>query len=223
MAEAVGASLTDIEQIQIHPTVHQATSIMITEGLRGDGAILVNKEGKRFVNEMETRANVSAAELKQTDGCAYILFDQALRERVKAVEGYVKNGILIEGATIEELAKNINVDPAVLKETIDKWNKVIADKNDPEFGRATGLEYDISKGPFYVSLIAPGVHHTMGGVTINTNTEVISTSGNVIPGLYAAGEVTGGIHGNNRLGGNAVADIIIFGRQAGQSAAAFVG
>lgn len=109
-----------------------------------------------------------------------------------------------------------------MKQTIDTWNQDVANKKDPEFGRSTAMDYDLTKAPYYAIQIAPGIHHTMGGVKINTNTEVINTKGEVIPGLYAAGEVTGGLHGNNRIGGNTVADIVIFGRQAGNQSATYV-
>ena len=218
MAQAVGADIVDIEQIQLHPTVEQETSMLITESVRGDGAILVNQSGKRFINEMETRDVVSAAELEQEGQYAYIIFDQRLREGLKAIEKYVTNGLTVQGDTFEDLAKEINVDPAVFAETMNNWNQAVANKNDPEFGRDTGMENDLSVGPFYAIQIAPGIHHTMGGVKINTSAEVINTSGEAIPGLFAAGEVTGGVHGGNRLGGNAVADIVVFGRIAAASA-----
>ncbi|MDR0389641.1 MAG: flavocytochrome c [Spirochaetaceae bacterium] len=219
MAEKIGAALVDITQIQIHPTVEQNTAIMVTEAVRGDGAILVNKEGRRFFNEMETRDKVSAAEIAQPDSFAYIIFDQALREGLRAIEGYVSNNIVTEGATIEELAGKLGINPSVLAETLTTWNAAVRAKRDSAFNRTTGMERDLSKAPYYAIKIAPGVHHTMGGVKINTQAQVISTAGNPIPGLFAAGEVTGGIHGNNRIGGNAVADIVIFGRIAGASAA----
>lgn len=219
MAEAIGANLVDIEQIQIHPTVEQTTSIMVTEGVRGDGAILVNQGGKRFVNEMETRDVVSANVIAQEGGYAYIIFDHQLRENLKATESYVKAGIVEEGETIEALAEKINIDPSVLSETLGIWNEAVTAKTDGEFDRKTGMEHDLTTGPYYAIKIAPGVHHTMGGVEINTSGEVISAEGNVIQGLFAAGEVTGGIHGANRIGGNAVADIVVFGHIAGKSAA----
>lgn len=221
MAENVGAKTVDVDQIQIHPTVHQETSIMITEGLRGDGAILVNQAGERFVNELETRDVVSAAEIAQDGGYAYIVFDQALRERVKAADGYVTKELTVQGDTIEDLAAEIKVPSETLAATLASWNKAVADQMDEAFGRTTGMDYDVSKGPYYAVQIAPGVHHTMGGLEINVNTEVIGASGEAIPGLFAAGEVTGGIHGGNRIGGNAVSDVVVFGRQAGQSAAAY--
>ena len=218
MAQEVGAALVDIEQIQLHPTVEQTTSMLITESVRGDGAILVNQGGKRFTNELLTRDAVSAAELEQ-EGCyAYIIFDQHLRDNLKAIEKYVTNGLTKQADTIEGLAEQLNIDPATLAQTLADWNEAVKNKNDTAFGRTTGMENDLSTAPYYAIQVAPGIHHTMGGVKINTAAEVISTEGEVIPGLFAAGEVTGGVHGGNRLGGNAVADIVIFGRIAAQSA-----
>ena len=218
MAQALGAALVDIEQIQLHPTVEQNTSMLITESVRGDGAILVNQSGVRFTNELLTRDAVSAAELEQ-EGCyAYIIFDQNLRDHLKAVEKYVKTGITVQADTIEGLAEQLNIDPATLAKTLADWNECVKNQNDPEFGRTTGMEADLTTPPYYAIKIAPGIHHTMGGVKIDTSAHVINTEGNAIPGLYAAGEVTGGVHGGNRLGGNAVADIVIFGRIAAATA-----
>ncbi|MCQ2441780.1 MAG: flavocytochrome c [Oscillospiraceae bacterium] len=222
MATAVGAALVDIDQIQLHPTVEQATSMLITEGVRGDGAILVNQSGKRFTNELLTRDAVSAAELEQEGAYAYVIFDQNLRDNLKAIEKYVSTGIVTEGATIEELAEKIDIDPATLAETLNTWNAAVAAQEDKEFGRTTAMEEDLSVAPYYAIKIAPGIHHTMGGIKINTNGEVVNTEGKVIPGLFAAGEVTGGVHGGNRLGGNAVADIVVFGKISSQSAIDYV-
>ena len=223
MAQALGADLVDIEQIQLHPTVEQTTSILITESVRGDGAILVNQGGVRFTNELLTRDAVSAAELAQEGSYAYIIFDQKLRDGLKAIEKYVKSGITMQADTIEALAEQLNIDPAVLAKTLSDWNEIVANKRDTEFGRTTGMNEDLSTPPYYAIKIAPGIHHTMGGVKINTAAEVINTEGQAIPGLFAAGEVCGGVHGGNRLGGNAVADIVIFGRIAAESAMAYLG
>ena len=221
MAQEVGAALVDIEQIQLHPTVEQSTSMLITEGVRGDGAILVNQSGKRFINELLTRDVVSAAELEQEGSYAYIIFDQKLREGLKATEKYISIGITTQADTVEELAEKLGIDPATLAGTVTTWNQYVADKNDPDFGRDTGMEADLSHGPYYAIKIAPGIHHTMGGVQIDTDAEVISTRGRAIPGLFAAGEVTGGVHGGNRIGGTAVTDIVVFGTIASESAVAY--
>jgi len=225
MATAAGAATVDMNQIQIHPTVHieeDGNAHLITEGLRGDGAILVNKEGKRFFDEVQTRDKVSAAEIQQTDGEAWLILDQKMVDGAAVYQGYVNSGYAKTGKTIEELAKNINVDPATLAETMKNWAEIYANKVDPEFGRTSfSAENALDQAPYYAILVKPGIHHTMGGLKINTNTEVLNEKGEVISGLFAAGEVTGGIHGANRLGGTAVTDIIVFGQIAGENAADF--
>lgn len=220
MGEAVGAATVDMDQIQIHPTVEQNTAALITEGLRGDGAILVNQEGLRFFDEVGTRDAVSKAEIAQTGGYAWLIVDQAMVDKSSVIAGYITKGYTVQGDTYEALAEAIGCDGAVLKETMEKWNAAVAAGVDEEFGR-TSFANPLDTAPYYAIKVSPGVHHTMGGLKINTNTEVLDTNDQVIPGLFAAGEVTGGVHGANRLGGNAVADIIVYGRIAGTNAAAY--
>ncbi|KAF1299327.1 flavocytochrome c [Enterococcus sp. JM4C] len=221
MIESLGGAVVDMDQIQVHPTVVQKTGMLISETVRGEGSILVNQQGERFYNELETRDNVSAAITALPEHYAYLVFDSALAERAKQVDFYKEQGVVIEGETIEELAGKIDVDAKTLESTLTTWNKAVKDQSDTAFKRETAMDYDLTKGPFYAIQIAPGIHHTMGGVKINTDTQVEKEDGSTIKGLYAAGEVTGGIHGQNRIGGNAVADIIIFGRQAGAQSAKF--
>lgn len=218
MAEAVGAAMVDIDKIQLHPTVEQSTSMLITESVRGDGAILVNQKGERFINELETRDVVSAAELAQEGQYAYLIFDQHLRDNLKAIEKYVKNNLTVQADTIEALAEQLSIDPATLAKTLADWNQIVADQKDTAFDRKTGMDNNLTTAPYYAIKVAPGIHHTMGGVKIDTKAQVLDTNDQVINGLFAAGEVTGGVHGGNRLGGNAVADIIVFGRIAAASA-----
>lgn len=220
LGQAVGAATVDLDQIQIHPTVEQSTSALITEGLRGDGAILVNAEGKRFTDEVGTRDVVSAAEIAQPGSFAWLVIDQAMADASNVIAGYINRGLTVTGESYEKLAEAMEVDAAALKDTMETWNKAVEAKKDEAFGR-TSFANPLATAPFYAIKIAPGVHHTMGGLKINTKTQVLAENGDAIPGLYAAGEVTGGIHGANRLGGNAVADIIVFGRIAGQEAAVF--
>ena len=220
MISALGGALVDMDKIQIHPTVFQKTGYLVSESIRGEGAILVNKEGKRFYNEMDTRDKVSAAELKQDGKYAYAVFGEGTKDKVKAVDQYISKDMVVEADNVEELAKKLEIKPEELNATVTKWNKAVADKKDSEFGRTTGMTNDIS-GKVYAIKVAPGIHHTMAGVKINTQTQVLKEDGQPIKGLYAAGEVTGGLHGGNRIGGNAVADIIIFGRQAGQESAKY--
>ena len=218
MATAIGAGTVDMNQIQIHPTVEANTAALITEGLRGDGAILVNANGERFIDEVGTRDVVSAAEIAQPGSYSWLIVDQAMVDASSVIQGYIKKGYTKTGATYEELAKELDVDPATFANTMETWNSYVEAKNDPDFGR-TSFANPLNNGPYYAIKVTAGVHHTMGGVTINSATEVLKEDGTVIPGLFAAGEVTGGVHGANRLGGTAVADFVVFGRIAGESAA----
>ena len=221
MATAAGAATVDMDQIQIHPTVHieeDGNAHLITEGLRGDGAILVNAEGKRFYDEVSTRDKVSAAIIEQTDKSAWLVVDQAMVDKSAVIAGYIKSGYTVTGATYEELAKAMGVDEATFTSTMNTWNQAVEAKSDAEFGR-TSFANPLTTAPYYAIKITPAVHHTMGGIVINPKAEVLNEKGEAISGLYAAGEVTGGVHGANRLGGNAVADFVVFGRISGQSAA----
>ena len=222
MAVAIGAGTVDMDQIQIHPTVEANTAALITEGLRGDGAILVNAEGNRFTDEVGTRDVVSAAEIAQTGSYSWLVIDQAMVDASSVIQGYIKNGYTVTGETYEELAEAMGVDAAAFAATMEKWNACVEAGKDEEFGR-TSFANPLSTAPYYAIKVTAGVHHTMGGLTINSNTEVLAGDGTVIKGLYAAGEVTGGVHGANRLGGNAVADFTVFGRIAGEQASAYVG
>ena len=217
MATAIGAGTVDMDQIQIHPTVEANTAALITEGLRGDGAVLINAEGKRFIDEVGTRDVVSAAEIAQTGSYSWLVVDQAMVDASSVIQGYIKKGYTVTGETYEELGKAMGVDEAAFAETMKTWNGYVEAKNDPDFGR-TSFANPLDTAPYYAIKVTAGVHHTMGGLTINTNTEVLKEDGTVIPGLFAAGEVTGGVHGANRLGGNAVADFTVFGRIAGKAA-----
>ena len=220
MAVAIGAGTVDMDQIQIHPTVEANTAALITEGLRGDGAILVNAEGNRFTDEVGTRDVVSAAEIAQTGSYSWLIIDQAMADASSVIQGYINNGYTVTGETYEELAEAMGVDAAAFAATMDKWNAAVAAGVDEEFGR-TSFANPLDTAPYYAIKVTAGIHHTMGGLTINPQTQVLAGDGTVIDGLYAAGEVTGGVHGGNRLGGNAVADFVVFGRIAGEQAAAY--
>ena len=221
LSEKLGAAFVDMDQIQTHPTVVETTGVMVTEAVRGNGAVLINTQGKRFCDELGTRDVVSAAILKQPTGHAFMFFDEDVRKSLKAIEGYIKKpGMVIQGKTLDEVAKNMGVPADALKATMAQYAKDQKAGKDSCCGR-TKMERPLNKPGYYAIRITPAVHHTMGGVKINTKAEVLDTKGKVIPGYFAAGEVTGGVHGGNRLGGNAQADIIVFGRIAGQGAAAY--
>ena len=218
MAQEVGAAVVDMNEIQIHPTVQFDTSALITEGLRGDGAILVNSNGERFVDEVGTRDVVSAAEIAQPGSFSYLIVDGAMAEASSVIEGYIKKGFTIGGGDLADLAEKLNINPDTLNDTISTWNESVKNKEDKLFGR-TNFANPLEKEPYYAVKVTAGIHHTMGGLVIDDNARVLSESGEIIPGLFACGEVTGGIHGGNRLGGNAVTDIIVFGIIAGNAAA----
>ena len=220
MAQAIGADTVDMDKIQIHPTVQYDSASLITEGLRGDGAVLINSEGKRFIDEVGTRDVVSAAEIAQPGSYSWLIIDQKMVDDSSVIQGYIKKGYTFEGKTYEELAEQIGVDGAALAETMNTWNGYVEAKNDPDFGR-TSFADKLDTAPYYAIKVTAGVHHTMGGLKINTNTEVLNENGEIIPGLFAAGEVTGGVHGANRLGGTAVSDFVVFGRIAGAAASKY--
>lgn len=222
LAKNFDAALVDIAEIQTHPTVVPGGE-MITEAVRGNGAIMVNREGKRFGSEMATRDVMSKAILEQTGQTAYLLFDQGVRESLKAIEGYAKKGLLTQADTLSDLAQKLSIPQEDLEATVAKYNEYQAAGDDPDFGRkGSEMPRALATAPYYAVEVGPAIHHTMGGLKINTEAQVINNAGSVIPGLYAAGEVTGGVHGANRLGGNAVADICVFGKIAADSAVSFL-
>jgi fumarate reductase flavoprotein subunit len=218
------AELVQMDQIQIHPTGEKGSYLLITEAVRGNGAILVNREGVRFANEMWTRDKLSEAILKQTDKSVFIVFDQSVRKSLSTIENYAHQGLLTTADTPAELAKALKLPVDAFVNTMETYQLYQATGEDLDFHReAEEMLFPLNEAPYYAIEVEPVIHHTMGGIKINTKAEVITRAGNAIPGLYAAGEVTGGVHGGNRLGGNAVADIVVFGKLAGTSAARSIG
>ncbi|MDR2106839.1 MAG: flavocytochrome c [Coriobacteriales bacterium] len=220
MAHEAGAALVDMDQIQIHPTVADNGSL-IAEGIRGGGAILVNTEGKRFIDELKTRDVVSAAELKQPGGFAYVLYDAQVYGSNKEAANYEKLELSVKADTLEALAKKLKIDAAALQATVAAYNACTTEGKPDAFERKQGM-IALEKAPFYACKVSPGIHHCMGGIRINTRNQALKADGTPLPALFAAGETTGGIHGANRLGGNAVCDIMVNGRQAGRSAVEFL-
>lgn len=221
LAKGVGATFVDLREIQAHPTVVPVKGILISESMRARGGYLVNNEGNRFVNELQPRDVVAAAVLAQPTGKAWLLIDDKLVKSNKLAAGYVSQGLMVSGKNVDELAKAMGVPAKNLKATMDQYHKAFETKKDDAFGRPEMIAAN-NVWPMYAVQVTPAIHHTMGGVRINKNAEVIGVTAKPIPGLYAAGEVTGGVHGGNRIGGNAVADIITFGRIAGANAASYM-
>ena len=222
LAQQVGADLTDIEQIQIHPTVIKKNGALISESMRARGGFLLNKNGKRFTNELLTRDVVSANELKQPGGIAYLVIDNSIYSKNKMAQNYTAEKLMTKCDTIADVAKLIGVDEKVVQASFDQYHKAFDNKKDDLFGRPEML-IRMDQAPYFVAEVTPGIHHTMGGVKIDPQAEVLTPEKKPIPGLFAAGEVTGGVHGGNRIGGNAVADIITFGRISANSALRYIG
>lgn len=224
LARQAGAELVDMKQVQVHPTVQQDTdhAFLIGEAVRGEGAVLVDRQGKRFVNELATRKVVTAAIEYLDEKGAYLIFDQSVRDRVKAIEFYDHVGLVTTGATLAELAEKVGFDAETLAATVTTWNAAVTTKHDGAFGRTTGLDRELTQAPYFAIHVAPAVHYTMGGVRINAQTQVLREDGTPIAGLFAAGEVAGGLHGNNRIGGNSIAETVVFGLQSGSQVAAML-
>ena len=166
LAEEVGAEVMQMDLVQVHPTVQQDTghAYLIGEAVRGEGAVLIDGNGKRFVNELSTRRIVSDAITALKEKSAYLVFDSQVKKRVKAVDFYQKQGLVVETKTLEELAKKLNVKENDLKQTLEKWNQAVEKEQDSEFGRKTGMERELNQAPYYAIHIAPAIHYTMGGL-----------------------------------------------------------
>ena len=218
MAKAVGADLVGMGFAQLMPSSHPVDGSLFS-GIWGSAEtqVFVNKEGKRYVNEYAERDVLSKAALAQTDGIFYIICDNKIAKNAD-VAGMEAKGNVVVADTLEELAEKLGIPADTFVETIERYNSFVDAQKDDDFGKPLFRE-KIDEAPFVATPRSPSLHHTMGGVKIDTNTHVISTEGNVIDGLYAAGEVTGGLHAGNRLGGNAMTDFLVFGRIAGENAA----
>lgn len=227
MAEQLNAQIVDMQYIQTYPTCDPERGTLLYVGdVRMDGrSILVNKEGKRFVEELERRDVISSAVVAQTGGVSYMFWDEASmiasKVNVKHKAEYdnlIERGILVKADTLEEAAAFFEIDAKELQNTVNNYNEYAKNGKDLEFNKRGELTA-FTEGPYYIMKSIPAIHHTMGGIKINTNAEVLDVDGQVIQGLFAAGEVTGDIHGTNRLGSDAIADIVVFGRIAGKNAA----
>ncbi|NLO84504.1 MAG: flavocytochrome c [Clostridiales bacterium] len=226
MAEAVGANLVQMGNIQLLPLGDPVTG-SLSGNIEQDveKRIFINKEGNRFVDEGERRDVMTSALFEQTDNYMWIVVDShsyptgdVKNNFNESADELVAAGRAVKGETIEELAENMGVPVENLVAAVEDFNAHVETKEADAFGRTLYSE-KLDMGPFYAGARVPTVHHTMGGIQINVDAQVLNVNGDVIPGLYAAGEVTGGIHGTNRLGGNALTDILVFGRIAGESAA----
>ena len=224
LAQKVGAKLIGLSDIQIHPCGTPGTGLMENIRTSGRNRIFVNSDGNRFVNEGAAR-DVLANAIFQQKGRTYWIVVNKLRyptpdfkDRMGAsIRNMEALGAVVEAPTLDELAKKTGMNAENLKKAIADYNAVVSGKAKDKLGFVANNKDDkqMTEGPWYACRKVPTVHHTMGGIKINVKSQVINTKGKVIPGLYAVGEVTGGIHGSNRLGGNAIADIMTFGHAVG--------
>ena len=218
MAQAVGADLTGMGFAQLMPSSHPVDGSLFS-GVWGSAEtqVFVNKEGKRYVNEYAERDVLSKAALEQTDGIFYIICDKDIvgTRDLSAMEAA---GNVVLANSLEELANKLGIPADTFIAEMDRYNSFVETKVDLDWGKPL-FGQKIDEAPFCATPRSPALHHTMGGVKINVEAEVLDTEGKAIPGLYAAGEVCGGIHAGNRLGGNAMTDFLVFGRIAGENAA----
>ncbi|KAI9266521.1 FAD binding domain-containing protein [Phascolomyces articulosus] len=242
---AIGAETKDLDQIQVHPTgfvdpnnPNSGSKFLAPEALRAYGAVMLNAEGHRFGNELARRDVLTKSifdtnsrgkgHLPSDYASAYLVMTDTMIEQFgKATASfYAKKGLFVQCHGLEELAKYLQVDLAHLKDEFTRYDMhVVERKNDTSintvpdsFGKTVfpnPITYD---GMYWVAIITPCVHYTMGGLAINTKAAVLSSKTHApIPGLYAAGEVTSGVHGHNRLAGNSLLECVVYGRTAGRS------
>ena len=226
MAERAGAQLVNMGYIQTYPICDPISgAIELIADARFDGAIMLNQEGKRFVEELQRRDVLSEAILNQTGQYCWVLWNDnigKISNTVKAhaneYEAFTKQGVMTTCDDLKCIADFTKIPFDQLQKTVKRVSDMAGKGNDKDFNHRSGL-VDMQQGKYYVIKAVPSTHHTMGGVRINETAEALTAEGKVIPGLWAAGEVTGVTHGTNRLGGNAYTDIIVFGRIAGEAAA----
>jgi FAD-dependent fumarate reductase len=227
----VGAQLLDMELVQVHPTgfidpydAESPLKFLAAEILRGEGGLLL-LDGRRFVNEMRTRQHITdtimaadPSELHPKQWNVQIVLDEGAYQAAKShVDFYMWKG-LMHKSTAGDIGPWATM---VLQEYAD----AAAGKYEDELGRTSFGKWSLKEvmpdSVVYVGRVTPVVHFTMGGVVIGNNAEVLDSSGKAIPGLWAAGEIAGGVHGNNRLGGSSLLECVVFGRIAGDHAADF--
>ena len=239
LGRKIGAQLIDMKQVQIHPTGfvdpknrYNKKKFLAPELLRGVGGILINENGQRFCNELGTRDYVTEKVLQNckkqdTDEIdqyeSYLLMNQEMANEFgnnfyfyKDVQGFIE-----QHSNFSELSKNINIDYNNLEKTINSYNEAFEKKLD-EFNKTT-FPYKFNlNDTIYSMIITPSIHYTMGGLKINNKAEVLDVNNKTIKGLFGAGEVTGGVHGGNRLGGNSLAECGVYGRISADSAVDYI-
>ena len=228
MAMEIGADTLNMPFVQLFPSANPKSGAVDMWALRsydcpGFGGIFVTSEGNRFVNELEGRDVVSDAQIKNTTRNTWAIIGKAQADIMKMTEDNIKTGIrlgrMFRGETIEDLCAQIGADADRLSDEISQHNDFIVLKTADRFNMPwSPLLQPMTEGPFYAIAQWPSVHFTMGGLSTDEKCRVLDVDGNPISGLYAAGEVCGGVHGKNRLGGNALTECVVFGKIAGEEA-----
>jgi len=227
LGRAIGAKTVDMEAVQIHPSGFMdptnrdsSTKFLAPEAIRGSGAIMINAQGKRFVNELDLRALMVAAMHKQTGPIRLLLNEEAKNTFGPGMNFYIKKGFAAEYKRYSDVAEAMGIDARVLQQTLyDYIDATNAGKD--EFGKTVFPSTFSIKDTFVLAEITPVIHYTMGGLSINSEAQILAENNKPITGLFGAGEVTGGVHGKNRLAGNSLLECVVYGRIAGKNAAAF--
>lgn len=222
LAQNLGAQVVHLDRVQVHPNIAAGTSIMITLAMRTNGGILVNKDGVRFYNDNAPRNELGAAMLKQPAQKVWLIYDDAVAaKRAKVHEGYVRLGFVTEAPDAKTLAQKLGLPVENFTKEMAKYASFVKAGKDADFGRKE-LPEPLTNGKLYAIEVIPAIGGTLGGLKTDTHTRVLNAEGKPIEGLFAAGEVVGGWHGEDRYGGNAVTGNIVFGRMAAQEAAKLV-
>jgi len=229
MALGVGGSTKDMERVQVHPTglinpeePDAKVKFLAAEALRGCGALLLDRDGNRFCNELGRRDYVSGCMFKGKGPFRLVLNGAASREIEWHCKHYVGRGLMKHFKHGNDLAKEMGISPDTLKKTFDKYNEVASkgtDEFDKKFFQNTPLKLD---DYFNVAMVTPVIHYCMGGIHVSPNSEVLTESGEPVNGLYCTGEVMGGTHGINRLGGSSLLDCVVFGRVSGRNVSSYL-
>ncbi|GGI71180.1 FAD-binding protein [Shewanella gelidii] len=210
---------------EVHPTLSVQGGVMVTEAIRGSGAILVNREGKRFVNELATRDKAAAAILEQSGGSVFLVFDDSVRRSLKKIDNYIDLGVVSTESSLQALGASLGIDGKALQQSVALYNRHVGKGIDLEFDRLEDRRPDMTKTlkgkHFYAIEVSPGVHHTVGGVSIDAKAEILNAKTETIPGLYGASELAASLQNDQRPEGSLTADVVTFGKLAGEHAAAY--
>ena len=217
LAERLGAKLVDMDHVMVHVTTLPFSGLVIPMQARTAGGILVNEKGHRFTNELSSEL---PPYYKRADGHAWLILDQGIVDRFPILRNYANSGFMQKGRTEEELARQIRVNPEILDQELNRYRAFARRQKDVDYSRPT-MGSLLQEYPLYAVNVRPGLQSTLGGLATDLSARVLNTKDKPIPGLYAVGEVTGGVFGARRLEGSSLTSSVVFGRIAGQAAAKY--